>query len=402
MIIWYKNSILASIISIFGCLAATGGISQLAADASQRAMSVPEAVGAIAGGVLLVILGKFLSLHKAEKKARAQQASSAPAAPQQTYAAPSAPQQTYAAPAQTRSAASVRPLKKAPAFAAAFFLIAAAAGAGYAALQNVWLPHMNAFTPDYIAQLAALLLLFIASLRTHKAQAVCLLYALGFAVLAAVFGLKGMNLYRVYGFGGYSDANGVYNALALSPLLQAAAYALCALFALCSTGRKSLGPLVRALWFVPLLLLLLCAVKDISDSHIPQLFSLLFTKGMTLRIRPEYFELLSCVAAILGSAAALLTMRRACKAPAEPVYSAPAEPVYAAPAEPVYAAPAEPVYSAPAEPVYSAPAEPVYSAPAQAADDQIQKQIKACRDLLDCGILTQAEYDQKIREITQG
>lgn len=34
-------------------------------------------------------------------------------------------------------------------------------------------------------------------------------------------------------------------------------------------------------------------------------------------------------------------------------------------------------------------------------DQDVQKQIQAYKDLLDCGILTQEECEQKIRELTQ-
>lgn len=51
------------------------------------------------------------------------------------------------------------------------------------------------------------------------------------------------------------------------------------------------------------------------------------------------------------------------------------------------------------EPQYTAP-EPSPDAAAE-KDTDVEKQIQACRDLLECGILTRAECEQKIRVLTQ-
>lgn len=53
-------------------------------------------------------------------------------------------------------------------------------------------------------------------------------------------------------------------------------------------------------------------------------------------------------------------------------------------------------------PRYTASEPPKQPEPAPKANGQnIQEQIQACKDLLECGLLTQAEYEQKIRELTR-
>ena len=53
-------------------------------------------------------------------------------------------------------------------------------------------------------------------------------------------------------------------------------------------------------------------------------------------------------------------------------------------------------------PRYTAPEPPKQPEPAPKANGQnIEEQIQACKDLLECGLLTQAEYEQKIRELTR-
>lgn len=68
----------------------------------------------------------------------------------------------------------------------------------------------------------------------------------------------------------------------------------------------------------------------------------------------------------------------------------------AAPVQPVQQRPAQPQ----PEPRYRTPEPPRQTT--QVKDPEIQKKIRAYKDLLDCGILTQEEYDQYIRELTRG
>lgn len=66
----------------------------------------------------------------------------------------------------------------------------------------------------------------------------------------------------------------------------------------------------------------------------------------------------------------------------------------------------EPRYAAPEPPQpemrYAAPEPPQPEPAPRASDVDVQKQIQAYRDLLDCGILSQEEYDSKVSELTRG
>ena len=62
MFFWYKNSFLASIVSIFGCALAMGGIAMFNNGEASTAVIM------IILGVALAILGKIISSNKAFKK----------------------------------------------------------------------------------------------------------------------------------------------------------------------------------------------------------------------------------------------------------------------------------------------------------------------------------------------
>ncbi len=86
--------------------------------------------------------------------------------------------------------------------------------------------------------------------------------------------------------------------------------------------------------------------------------------------------------------------------PVEPQYQAP-QPQYNAPVEPQYQAP-QPQYQAPVEPQYQAP-QPQYQAPVEPQTQKLNnddiERLKQLKDLLDSGILSQEEFDQKKKEI---
>ena len=54
-----------------------------------------------------------------------------------------------------------------------------------------------------------------------------------------------------------------------------------------------------------------------------------------------------------------------------------------------------------AAPVYTAPVKQAPAA-AQPSRQEMEKKLQAYKDLLDCDILTQAEYDEKVRELMRG
>lgn len=70
MIIWYRNSILASIVSLSGCALAVVGFGEM----QDKEISTATGIIMIVLGVCAVILGWFISEHKREKKRRSAQA----------------------------------------------------------------------------------------------------------------------------------------------------------------------------------------------------------------------------------------------------------------------------------------------------------------------------------------
>lgn len=66
MAIWYKNSILASIVSVLGCGFIVVAIQELSAGELDL---FPDFIGIVAMGVALAVLGWFISDRKAKKQA---------------------------------------------------------------------------------------------------------------------------------------------------------------------------------------------------------------------------------------------------------------------------------------------------------------------------------------------
>lgn len=62
MVLWYRNSFLASVVSILGCIMVIGGFS-ISGDGDMATTA-----GLIICGVVLIVLGKIISNNKAFKK----------------------------------------------------------------------------------------------------------------------------------------------------------------------------------------------------------------------------------------------------------------------------------------------------------------------------------------------
>ena len=114
-------------------------------------------------------------------------------------------------------------------------------------------------------------------------------------------------------------------------------------------------------------------------------------QGLT---RPPLLQVYAVVLLALAVFISGFCFHRLCRKDAAVYTQSEPQPVY-------YAPPVQPAQPQP-EPVYSAPEPPKQPEPAPKTNDQdVQKQIQAYKDLLDCGILTQEECEQKIRELTQ-
>lgn len=378
MFIWYRNSILATALSLMGCASILAAVSELIKDESLRELTTPQAVVAIAVGVALAVLGKVISVRKASRKNTAATASaSAPAAVTQT-------------PVKGLTAAGIL----------ALLTIVLTVGATLLAGRN-----MLTRATDTVStiEIGLYVLLAAGCFRAKSLRAASGLQAVCFFGLCGIEALSALTNYRVYGPDHFIASDGaIYHYMYAAPALAAAAFLLMAVFALCACAktRSRAGGFARALWFLPTLLLIVSFTKLIGDSHIPGLLEMMFSRGV-ISFRPEFLVLLSVISTVLTVFFAGLGLRRLCglSAPSAP---APRRAAYVY--EPVSSNPVPPAQPVQPQPIHMQPAQPVQPKPAapQADPQDIDRKLQAYKDLLDCGILSQAEYDQKVRELTRG
>lgn len=402
----YKNSILATFCSMFGAAFIAMAVMALVSGE----LRILSGIGIIAVGLGFMWLGDFISTKKAERKRKKAQQSAANvrdsgtshAQPWQT--AQFVPTSSYTAQTATVYPSEVqrKPVKKSAVFAGVFFLLASLLEFVSLYTRYSLGPHMM-FNSDQIALVAMGLLLTIAAFRTKHIQQVSVLFVIGFLGM----GLAGVDVamvaYRTYGLGSYvANDGGVYHAMVAAPALKAAAYFLMGIFALLSTRRikQRCGAIVRCLWFVSILPLLLVYAKEIADNDSLWSFRRMLSQssgfpGLKALVHPLLLHIYAIAFMVLAVCLAGFCFRRLCKRLAV-AYTQPApQNMYASPVQET------PVQPQP-EPRYAAHESPKQPEPTPKANDQdVQNQIQAYKDLLDCGILTQEECEQKIRELTQ-
>ena len=420
----YRNSVLASFLSIFGTGLAAMGVFTLFEDFSMENLMI--AIPAAAIGIVLNILANIISKRKEQKKrakaggsaatgsARSAQTAQSGGSSAAGYAPSAQTAQSggysaagYAPSAQTAQsggysaqhapvyqapAAQARPVKKRCAAAAILFLLTAL-------LEFVSLYMRNAQDPwftlnsEEVALVAMGALLMIAALRSRHIQQVSILNIFGF--LGFTLGSVDVALlaYRAYGTGGYATSGSIYYAVFAAPALKAAAYLLMALFALLATRKikAHCGGVVRWLWWIPLLALALAYSKEIADSEVLWRLRQVASRrggfmGLQFYTRPELLHVYAIVLQVLAVLLTGLYFCGLCRK-TDAVYN---QGSYVPPVQP------QP------EMRYAAPEPPRPEPAPRASDADVQKQIQAYRDLLDCGILSQEEYDSKVRELTRG
>lgn len=383
----YKNSVLATFCSMFGAAFVVMAVTSMVSGE----LGILPGIGVIAAALGFMWLGDIISTKKAERKRKkAQQAATAAvSSPTASYAQPqqSAPVASYAA-----SAVQGKRVNISAVFAAILFLLAALLE--FIVLSDIFshIPNdpMNLYR---VSMVSMGMLMAIAALRSRHIQQVSVLFILCFLGLALGNLDVALNAYRNFGSGRHP--------LYVMSALKAAAYFLLALFALLSTRKikESCGGIVRWLWFVPMLPLVLGVAMEIrfnaSFWTTIRVFARLGTfpglKGLT---RPSLLQVYAVVLLALAVFISGFCFHRLCRKDAAVYTQSEPQPVY-------YAPPVQPAQPQP-EPVYSAPEPPKQPEPAPKTNDQdVQKQIQAYKDLLDCGILTQEECEQKIRELTQ-
>lgn len=403
----YKNSIPATLCSMLG--AAFIAMAVMAIVSGE--LGILPGIGVLVGGLGFMWLGDFISTKKAERKRKkARQAAdgaqnfgtnytqprqTAQSVPASSYTAQTANVYPFAAPA-------VQPVKKSAVLAGIFFLLAALLEGVSLYICCLQTPNMM-FNSDQIALVAMGLLLMIAAFRTKHIQQVSVLFVIGFLRL----GLAGVDVamvaYRAFGYGSYVANDGsVYYAMVVAPALKAAAYFLMGILALLSTRRikQRCGAVIRWLWFIPILPLLPVYAKEIADNDaLWGLLGMLSRRnrwpGLQALVHPLLLHVYAIALMVLGVCLTGFCFRQLCKSPSVAYAQSEPQNMYT---PPVQETPMQPQ----PEPRYTAPESPPQPKTAPKADDlEVQKQIQAYKDLLDCGILTQKECEEKIRELTQ-
>lgn len=397
----YKNSVLATFCSMFG--AAFIAMAVMAMISGE--LGIFSGIGVIAAGLGFMWLGDFISTKKAERKRKKTRqtaatnasASAAGYVPQQQTArwAYSAPSSTaYGSPAVPTAPG--RSVNKSVIFAGVFFLLGA--------LLEFWACKSHSYftrggnttlNSENVMLIAMGLLMLIAAFRTKQIQEVSVLFVLGF--LGLTLGSVDAFLVKWRDYAWLSNNPNTLFQWSAEPMFRAIAYFVMFLFALFSMRKikKHLGGIVRYLWIIPGIILVLAYTKLVADSGVLIACRRVFNpQWIGLKNIPR--EVLDATAHLFVIAAVFFSafcFRRISCRPAV-VFR---QETYAQP-NPPYAPPAQPQPAS----RYTAPEPPKQPEPAPKANRQnIEEQIQACKDLLECGLLTQAEYEQKIRELTR-
>ena len=378
----YKNSVLATICSLFGAafivLAVTSMIS--------GELGILPGIGVIAAGLGLMWLGDLISTKKAERKQKKAQQAAAEASvstascaqPQQaaSTASNAAPAASYAAPA-----AQGRPVNGSAVFAGIFFLLATLLG-----LWSVFSPYNHYFDRLGVVECAGFLLLAIGCFRMKRTQLANAFHLIGALLPAMVCAYSAFNLLRA-----------ARHAVAPIPTLALviAAFLLMLLFAFCAMKPRGSGGVTGALWFLPSVLLTAYLVIQFDYDFNLNLLLNDFVENPRWMPYPIMLTLFRDIHVIVACFLAGLCFRRICRCPAAvPPMNTPCDQFQ-------YVPPVQPVQPQP-ESRHAAPEPPKQPEPAPKANDQdVEKQIQAYKDLLDCGILTQEECEQKIHELMQ-
>lgn len=405
----YKNSILATFCSMFG--AAFIAMAVMALISGE--LGIFSGIGIIAAGLGFMWLGDFISKKKAAQKRRKAQQTTvniqnsemSRAQPEQT--AQSAQPSSYAVQAAETypfavSAVQGKPVKKSAGFVGTFSLIAALLELLSICISYIRIGKLLMMNSEEVALVAMGLLLAIAAFRSRHIQQVSMLFVIGFLGLALGSVDVALVAYRTYGFDRYITSEGIHYAVFAAPALKAAAYFVMCIFALLSTRkiREHCGGIVRWLWFVPMLPLALAYAKEISDDDAFWGIMQVFSRhggfpGLKNLSHPALLHVYAVVLLGLAVFASGFCFQRFCRKRTV-VYTQPELQSTYAPS--MQETPVQPQ----PEPCYAAPEMQKQPEPASKPNNQdVQKQIQAYKDLMDCGILTQEECEHRIRELTQ-
>jgi len=422
----YRNSVLASFLSMFGAAMITLAIVSLI----NGELGVLESIGAIAGGAGLMWLASVISKHKAKKK----QAKAAAAGGRNAGAAAAGssanagragvyqPSGAGYASAPVNQAGVGKSLSKPMVIAAIFFMLVLVLG-----ILTNWQYNANGYPKVtyghnytdiwHTVEYGACILMMIACFLSRRKREVSALHVLGVLGLIASRATGALNKLNVLRNGIF---HGLLRDIEMPPVYEAVAFLLMLIFALASMpkAKRSIGGITKALWWLPTLLMLLGCVIFYNMVEVGSRIGSMLDGKAAPHI-PFIVDLIYQLALVLAVALTGFAFQRSCR---NPVAAGEATKSYVQP-EPVSGdveycphcgqanqkgsafcsgcgqrssvAPPPPRPESQAQPEPPRPQKTVSEAERQ----EMEKKMQAYKDLLDCGILTQQEYDQKINEL---
>jgi len=260
----------------------------------------------------------------------------------------------------------------------------------------------------YVGQLAPMVemlacaVLLVGFVRTAFTREMSVFTFLGFLFMISANGETAWECLNAVGLEGCArvivNPESVKAMSYFEPLMKTVISFLMALWSLMSLRcfKSSTGSTLRLLWFVPAVAAIWLGMRWVYVSEL-ELYLFQLAYG-TVKSHLQGLNAIAQLLMLAGVCTAALCLFYVCKEPAPRIEAAPVMP--AQPVQPVQ--PAQPVQ--PVQPVRPVqPVQPVQQ-PAQKPqpqpDAEIGKKLAAYKDLLDCGILTQAEYDRKVNELT--
>jgi len=285
MIFWYKNSVLASIISILGCLCIIFCMVDSMRPEAVSILTESGVAGFMSFGFIFIIIAKIISVSKAKKTAAA-----------------------------ASGAVTVKAAGASIIFAGIFFLIAAFFGLLFCVDNGISISDPGPYT-KLVIEYCAYAVLMIAAFWTRASQSANILHLAAFLALGLVYGHTALRMYQIYGFEGYIASDGsTYNALALAPMIASGAFLFMVVLSVFSMrGTKAtLGKVVKIVWDIPFFALALVFAKTIVDSGLYYHVKYCLEVGIKPYILPENCDVFAMLFTVLAVFCTGYAFRRCC------------------------------------------------------------------------------------------
>lgn len=366
----YKNSVLATLCSMFGAafiaLAVTAMIS--------GELDILSGICMIVVGVGFMWLGDFISTKKAERKRKkAQQADVLATASTENCTQP----RKFASNANDAPVQS-KPVNKIAVGAGVLFLLAVLLD-----IWSVFSPHSRYVNKFRLLECVSYLLMAIGCFQMKRTQRANVFQVIGMAGPAAISAYSLLQIVRASGEAYVST----YTLMLLGSVILA--FLLMLLFTVCAMKPRGAGGVTGALWFLPSVLLMAqLIVRSNADHSLNQALND-FVEHPRWMPYPVMLELFLDIHLIAACFLAGLCFWRVCR-------SSMAISRMDAP----FVQP-ELQQASSVQPVQQEHSSAAPKPPQKANNLDVEKQIRAYRDLMDCGIMTQDECEEKIRELMQ-